>query len=664
MADLKNLMTPYKIGNLTIKNRYCMAPMGGNEHFDYHGAYKDSSVEYYAMRARGGFGLLFGGVITPDLEVDPMNPFDGQGGSPLYDSQNWRRQACRLTERVHAYGGKFIQQLTLGYGRNYPTLYSCSENECYAYPMFKSPVLTTDQIRKKVEQVVKAAVVCQSSDIDGIELHALHWGYLLDQFALALVNHREDEYGGTLENRLRVVNEMLDGIKQACGADYPVTVRLGLKSYLKGLNNPSFDGSDEAGRTLEEGIRIAKLLEEYGADALSVDVGTYDSFFHACPPCYVKQGHALDLYAEAKKAVNIPILAGSRMNDPYLCAEALEAGKADAFVLGRPSLADPDLPRKVAAGKPEKIRPCIGCNQGCIARLLEKDLQQTCAVNPRALREIYTPMFKTISSKHVVVVGGGVAGMEAARTASMVGHQVVLFEKSDKLGGDLMSAGAHSFKHEILQLNEWYKGELKDLAVDVHLNAEATKEIISAEKPDVVILAVGAAPIMPKSIPGIDHPKAVTGSEALLGSKPVGERVVIIGGGNVGLEIAVDYAMKGKKVTVVEALDAIMAGKEIVPQQHKGYMFNAIQYYGIEVLTSTKLMAINDDGAEVAPTAGGDSWTIKADTVVCSLGFRPRPSMAAELNGIGAEIFEVGNGKKPGNIISAIGDAFEIARNL
>jgi 2-enoate reductase len=372
----------------------------------------------------------------------------------------------------------------------------------------------------------------------------------------------------------------------------------------------------------------------------------------------------LELYAEAKKVVNIPILAGSRMNNPYMCAEALESGKADAFVLSRPALADPDLPRKVAVGKVEKIRPCIGCNQGCVGRLLEKGVQQTCAVNPRACREFYTPIYKTVLPKKVIIVGGGVAGMEVARTATMCGHEVVVFEKTDTLGGDLLAAGAHSFKHELLQLNDWYKGEMKDLKIDIRMNTEATPARIKAENPDTVILAVGASPVMPKSIPGIDNAKAITSIEALTGKKNVGERVVVVGGGNVGIELAIGYVMEGKRVVVVEAMDTILANGDLVPQQNKMWLNDAIEYYKLDVRTGTKLEAVTDEGAVVAPAAGGERVTIPADTVVCALGFRPNPSMAAELNGCGAEVFEVGNGKRPSNVIAAIGEAFEIARNL
>ncbi len=659
MADLKKLMTPFNIGKVTVKNRYCMGPMGGGHHFEADGTWKNSTIEYYAARARGGFGLIFGGVMTPDMEVEsPGN------SSPLMNPVKWRVTGSRLAETVHAHGTKMFPQFTMGYGRNYPGMLSTSEHEVYMYPDLKSPVITKEQIKRKIEQIVEGAKIIKSSDFDGVEVHSIHWGYLLDQFAMALTNRREDEYGGSLENRLRVCKEIVEGIKAECGSDFPVTMRMSLKTYMKGFNKASFDGEDEAGRTLEEGIEICRLLESYGYDALSVDVGTYDSFYYACPPCYVPRGHGLDFYAEARKAVNIPILAGSRMGDPYMCAEALEQGKADAFVLSRPSLADPDLPNKVAKGMPEKIRPCIGCNQGCVGRLLEKGLPFTCAVNPRAFRESETPVLPALQKKKIVIAGGGVAGMEAARTSVMRGHDVVLFEKTGVLGGDLLSAGAHSFKKEILELNEFYKSEMRDLNIDVRLQTEATPDVILAEKPDTVILATGAESIMPASIKGIDHEKAVSSVDILTGKKQAGDRIVVVGGGNVGLETAIEYAMEGKKVVVVEALDAVLGKGDFVPQQNRMWMMDAMDYYGVEVRTSTLLQEINDAGAVVKKADSEETEVIPADTVICALGFRSRPSMRDALSAYDVEILEVGNGVKPSNIIAAIGNAFEVARTL
>lgn len=659
--DLNMLLTPFNIGKLQIKNRFCMGPMGGA--YGLFGGYhewNDRAIEYYTERAKGGFGLIFTGVMSPDMKVEHFDP--NQSQSPLYSPLHFRDAAARLAERCSAYDTKLFGQLTIGAGRNYPGQLAPSSVECFKYSQYKSIEITKEQIQGKVEQVAAAAGLLKSAGFSGIDVHALHWGYLLDQFALSITNHREDEYGGSLENRLRLCKELLDAVKGACGKDFPVTIRLSLKSYIKALNKASLHGEDEAGRTLEEGLQICKMLEEMGYDALSVDTGMYDSFYYACPPIYMPKGHALDLYAQAKKAVHIPILAGSRMGDPHVCAEALRKGQADAFVLARPALADPYLPRKIELGKAEKIRPCIGCNMGCIGRLLDQNLTQTCAVNPRALREIETQPHKSTEPKRIMIVGGGVAGMEAACTATRCGHQVELYEMSGQLGGELIAAGAHDFKPEIRELNAWYQGELADLEVPVHLNTQVTPELVREKKPDVVILAVGASPVMPKSIPGIDSDKAISGVDALLGKRKLGEKLAIVGGGQVGCETAVDFAQKGKKVVLVEALPHILSA-EFVPTQQKMMLEDMLEDLKVEIRCGWKLVSITQEGA-VVESSDGTQETISADDVVLSMGLKPNPSMAEALRGCGAAIYVIGSGKKNGNVMNAVHQAFEVTYHL
>lgn len=660
--DLNMLLTPFNIGKIQIKNRFCMGPMGGA--YSLFGGYhewNDRAIEYYTERAKGGFGLIFTGVMSPDMKVENFNPTQSQ--SPLYSPLHFRDAAARLADRCRAYDTKLFGQLTMGAGRNYPGQLAPSSVECYKYTQYKSIEITKEQIQGKVQQIAAAAGLLKSAGFAGVDIHALHWGYMLDQFAMSITNHREDEYGGSLENRLRLCKELLDAVKGACGPDFPVTIRLSLKSYIKALNKASLHGEEEAGRTLEEGLQICRMLEEMGYDALSVDTGMYDSFYYACPPIYMPKGHALNLYEQAKKAVNIPILAGSRMGDPHVCAEALRKGQADAFVLARPALADPYLPRKIEMGKAEKIRPCIGCNMGCVGRLLDQNLTQTCAVNPRALREIDTKPHKSAEPKKIMIIGGGVAGMEAACTATRCGHDVRLYEKDSQLGGELIAAGVHDFKPEIKELNAWYQGELADLEVPVYLNTEVTPEMVRAEKPDVVILAVGASPVMPKSIPGIDSAKAISGVDALLGKRELGEKLVIVGGGQVGCETAVDFAQKGKQVVLVEALPDILSA-EFVPTQQKMMLGDMLEDLKVDIRRGYKLVAITAEGAVVEPAAGGEQEVIEGDDVVLSIGLKPNPSMAAELRGCGAAVYEIGSGKKNGNVMNAVHEAFEVTYNL
>jgi 2-enoate reductase len=375
--------------------------------------------------------------------------------------------------------------------------------------------------------------------MSGVEVHAMHWGYLLDEFAMSIMNKREDEYGGSLENRMRMAKEIVAGIKQGCGQDFPVMMRLGIKSYIKGLNKASFDGSEEAGRTLEEGVKICRMLEEYGYDALDLDTGIYDSFYYACPPSYIEQGYALDLYAQAKAAVKIPVIAGSRMQDPFIAEQAVGDGKIDGVLLSRPAMADAYLPAKVQMGRPEKIRPCIACCQ-CFARALDDDQFLTCAVNTTANKDSTNKLRKALISKKVVIVGGGVGGLEAARDAKLCGHTVELYEKSGVLGGLLNPAGAMSIKTEMTQLLEWYALELKELGVSIHLNSDMDAEKVKALNPDVVIIATGSTPLQMEFITGISNEKVRDCTEALLNKKGLGQKVAVIGGGNVGCEVAVE----------------------------------------------------------------------------------------------------------------------------
>ena len=445
-TDYAPLLQPLQIGSLTIKNRFCVGPLTLPSLHGPFGEFSPDGLAYFEERAKGGFGLIFTGAFHPDTLVDPVHPLDSK--QPLKAPKAFQRSAVELLERLDAYGAKMLPQISMGYGRNALGCFAPSEIPYYHDPSRLAPALTRDQIKAKIDQMIATAVLMKQCGFPGIEVHAMHWGYLLDQFAMSFMNHRTDEYGGDLENRLRCAREILEGIKAACGSQFVVSMRLALKTYMKGYNQPSLHGEDEVGRTLEEGLEIARRLEAYGYDCLSVDFGQYDSFYYAAPPCYMEKGRVIDLAAAAKKAVSIPILCGGRMNDPDLAAQAVAQGKLDGVVLGRPSLADPAYPQKVAMGCPQEIRPCIGCNQGCIGAL-KIGRRAGCAVNPRAGRESTFDLTPALEKKTVLVVGGGVAGMEAARCAALRGHAVTLCEGSAQLGGSLRPAGAHDFKREL-----------------------------------------------------------------------------------------------------------------------------------------------------------------------------------------------------------------------
>ena len=575
MNRYHNLSKPIQIGTAVIKNRMFMAPMDTGFGNTEWGGFTKTGIDYFVRRAEGGFGLLFSGGTNADCIVD------GNDGI-LNHPDEFIAQGKELNARLAEYNCKMFIQLSMNVGRN-GGLKTPSPVPTLGDPSVITTALTIEEIHTKISEMGKAAKLVKEAGFAGVDIHALHWGHLLDSFALAFMNHREDEYGGSLENRLRVAKEIVEAIKSECGIDFPVTIRLALKSYMKDWNKASFDGSQEVGRTLEEAIKISKLLESYGYDGLSVDAGTLDAFYYAMPPSYIPQGFMLEMAEKVRQAVNIPVLCGGRQADPDMNEKAVADGKIDAVVIGRQAIADPDYGNKVTEGKPQEIRTCIGCNQGCIWGYIGTG-KVGCAVNPEVGHEGEVSITKTDTPKKVIIIGGGISGMEAARVCKLRGHEVTLYEKSDVLGGNLIPAGAHDFKSEINSLNEYYKNRMKLLDIDVRLNTEMTAEKLKEENADAVILALGSRPVIPK-IPGIE--RAVSGEDVLLGREPVGEKIIIVGGGLVGCEIAYGYAKDGKNVTIIEALDELMKTGN-VPMMNKTMLLDGFEYYGTSVITSAR----------------------------------------------------------------------------
>lgn len=651
------LAQPYKIGTVEIKNRFTVAPMTiGALAYDADGGFSENYIHYFELRAKGGFGLIIPGASATDYHVDPYSAL----GPVITQTPGWPAKAKKFTERIHNAGAKVFAQLTFGLGRNYAGLPSPSENPVWNTPGAVSPVLTTEQIKQKVADLVEAAVLAKECGYDGAEIHAMHWGYLLDQMGMSFFNRRDDEYGGSLENRLRAAKEIVEGIHEKCGRDFPVGMRLGLKTYILDFNKGTVTGEGEVGRTLEEGIEVSRLLESYGYDFLDVDTGTYDSFYYACPPMYVPQGFMIALAEKAKAVVNIPIIAGGRMQDYDQAVSAVETGKIDAVCIGRPSLADPEYPSKVIAGEVEKIRPCIACNMGCFRRCCESGEPVSCAVNPQAARETVMGLKPGEGKKKIVVVGGGIAGMEAARTSALRGYDVCLFEASDHLGGHVVEAGTHGFKSEISKLNAWYQRELKELGVDIKMEHAPCINCIKKQAPDAIVIATGSSVASPK-IAGLE--KAVSCLEAINHPEKLGETIVVAGGGLVGCEIALDEANKGKKVTIVEALDQIMAaGGVSAPYPNKQMMSDLLPLKNVTVMTGTKLVEVTDTGVVVENASGTSQIT--ADTVVSALGFRSENALAETFAEYGAPVHVIGDASGVGTIMKAIWDAYEVANSL
>lgn len=654
--------SPLNIGKVQIRNRYALAPMGTGSMGGPRGEYTDNTIEYYLERARGGFGLIVMGSIIVDMEAQKPDLINGPI-PPAYAPSVWRESACRLVERIHAYGTKVFMQLGFGHGRQKPGQKAPSPIPRYADPNEICEPITVEEIHTKIRYMVKTAKMAKDAGFDGVEVHAMHWGYLLDQFAMALCNFREDEYGGSLENRLRVHKEIVEGIKAECGRDFPVSIRMGMKSYIKGFHKPSLFGDEEAGRTIEEACEIAKLLESYGYDMLDCNSGIYDSFYYAVAPAYMDKGYNIKLAKEIKKHVSIPVFVAGKMNDPELCEQAIANGEIDGVALGRAGLADGAYPQKLMRGRPDKIHPCIACGN-CMASSFSK-VSATCAVNPIGMRPGQYPLTRAVRPKKVLVVGGGVGGMEAARIAATRGHSVTLVERSDRLGGRLFDAGVHKFKEDIRNLAKWYDQELKDLGVTVQLGTEMTPEDIRASGADAVIFSIGADPVMPRSIPGIDHPKAVSCTDVLSGKRTVGQKVAIIGAGLVGAEMAYDMAKEeGKEIVLVDGLDDILSNDpDGVPFQTRWMLNELLDLHGVRKYMGHMLAGINDQGC-VLKSKSGELVPIEADDVIIAIGFRSRKSMYEALYGTDMEVYEIVAGNGIGSIASQVNAAYEITRNL
>jgi len=496
-----------------------------------------------------------------------------------------------------------------------------------------------------------------------VELHG-HEGYLFDQFTTALWNHRTDRYGGDLLNRLVFSIEVLKEIKSQVGDNFPVQYRFALKHYIKGYNSGALPGEDyvEAGSNIEEGLRMAKILEDVGFDALHVDAGCYDSWYWAHPPGYQEHGCMVDMAEEVKKIVKIPVIAVGRLDVPEFAEQVIGEGKADIIAIGRGLLADPFWVKKIEEGRPEEIRPCLGCHDGCMNRLVNNK-PLSCAVNPACGRERTHALQPAKEHQDVMVIGGGISGMEAARVAKVRGHKVVLYEKSDQLGGHLIEASVPAFKKDELRLLNWYKNELENLRVAVHLNAEVTSDLIYEKKPDVLIVSTGSKPIVIDS-PGVTKENfVITVIDLLLDKKKAGETVVVIGGGRVGCETAIWLAKQGKKVTVVEKLDELMSVDPPVPRMNKMMLADLLNFHEVNVLTNTSLLEVKNNEVVVIHKSLSRK-SLKADTVVLAVGLIPNQDLYRELKGKIHNIYLIGDSRQTRNIMGAIWDAYEVARSI
>ncbi len=677
-----SLFTPWKIGNVTIKNRIVMTSMGGTSIFGWMepNHFDKEAANFLLERAKNNVGLILPGIAPI------QNPI---GGAWLYQNKGMYRKLKEFMTEFHKTGAKMFVQITAGFGRSMAVTELMEKIYCNKFlRVLAKPVLNVEKLcasasetpnrwsdkvpsrplsKKEIEQFVRAfakvAKLCKDAGVDGVEVHAVHEGYLLDQFTLKYTNHRTDEYGGSFEGRYKFPVDIVKAIKKECGNDFPVSLRYSVISKTKGFRQGALplETYIEVGRDMEESEKAAKYLQDAGYDMLNCDNGTYDAWYWAHPPIYMGENCNLEDVTHVKKFVSIPVVCAGRMN-PEVGAKAVEEGKIDGVGIARQFLADPEWVTKLMAGKEEEIRPCICCHNGCFNMCHYKgvandqELSDTsgmarCAVNAETMQTTKHYIAKTSHPKTVAIIGGGIGGMETARVLKLRGHTPIIYEKSDHLGGTFVAAGKASFKGKLRDLEDWYELQMKELGIEVHLNSEI-KDIHSI-KADEYVIATGSKAKRFK-IPGIEN--SVEAIEFLNGA-PIGKKVVIVGGGLTGCEIAYELALDGKEPTIVEMKDDLIAQKGIC-LANSSYLREYFALHQIPVYLEAKVKEIQKDKVVVIKK-DGSILSIPTDSTIMSVGYNSTPLTKEK-----RIVHLVGDCYSVGNLKTVIWRAYEVAMRI
>ena len=633
-----------RIGRLTIRNRAVMSPMG-TDLADTNGNASPRLIAYYAERAKGGIGL----IINEYTGVDDVDSIPTQHNLRMAQDYNVKA-AEELTRTVHQYGAKIFAQLHHG-GATSKSAFTGRQNlSPSGIPMAPGGEvpreMTLEDIKRVQDKFVAAAVRCKKAGYDGVELHAAH-GYLMTQFISKYYNRRTDDYGGSVENRCRFIDEVIAGIRAKLG-NYPISVRMCGDEMTP---EPGF-------LTMEDGLEIARHLEAQGIDCINISMGSSWNGNANCEPFSYTPGWKKHVAKAYKAALSIPVIATNTIKDPDFAESLLEEGVCDFVALGRSQFADPEFINKAKAGHPEKIRKCIGCMY-CRERLLGGAMPVECSLNPRLGTEYryrWQDLQKNGSGRPVVVVGGGPGGLECAIILAKRGFAVTILEKSDSLGGTLKIAKLPPYKANLQDVTDVLALEAHELGVTVKLNTEATPELVASMAPVGVFLAAGAPPVAPKSIPGIE--KAVLAEDVILGNAKCGKSAVLVGTGLTGLECAEMVLDAGSQLTMVEMNPTV--GQGIYNVVFNDIM-SRINPHSPEVLTSHQLTAVTDSGVEVKDLTTGESKAISADTVILALGTHDQQAMLDAYEQAGLNAVLVGSAEVPGRIAGAIRGGFEKA---
>ena len=684
-AKYDALFTPWKVGNVEIKNRIVLCPMGGTSLFGWFELtgckFDKEAANFFLERAKNNVGLIIPGIA-------PLR--DTFWGRWLWQNPNMFEELKEFMDEIHKTGAKLFIQLTAGMGRSWAItdlvaplhknkftraiikpvidtnheLASPSPLPSRWDPEITTPEMTIEQIHEIIEAFAKTAKLCKDAGVDGVEVHAVHEGYLLDQFTMEWTNKRTDEYGGSFENRYRFPVEVVQAIKKACGDDFPVSLRYSVESKVKDFRVGAVPGEDyvEVGRNMAESEKAAKYLQDAGYDMLNADNGTYDSWYWSHPPMYMPQNCNLEDVSHIKKFVDIPVVCAGRM-EPDVGAQAVADGRIDAVGIARQFLADAEWITKMIEERTEDIRPCICCHNGCFnfchfkGHAKAQELTDTmglarCAINPPTMQSKKYKLKPAKKVKTIAVIGGGIGGMEAALVLAKRGHKVTLYEKANELGGAFIAAAAPSFKEKDRDLIAWYKRELTKYPIEVKLNAEVTG--IDSIQADEIIIATGAvANRIP--VPGIDN--GIQAIDFLRGRREVGQNVVIVGGGLTGCEIAYELYLQGKNPTIVEMKDDLIAMKGVC-LANSSYLRDFFNANKVPVHLETKLCEVLSDGVLVSDK-NGTQYKIEADSVILSTGYKPNPLAEKAKN-----VHIIGDASQVGNLRTVIWQAWDVCMKL
>ena len=681
------LFTPWKVGNVEIKNRIVQCSMGGTSLFGwFEPCHFDEEAAHFLMdRARNNVGLILPGM---QWLRDPI------GNRWIYTNDRMFRQLAKWMPEFHKTGARLFIQLAAGNGRAMglnPMMVKAMKNKAYGALM--KPIMdvsylsaapsalpnrwaedvtvrpiTVEEIHEIVEAFGKTAKKLRDAGVDGVEIHAVHEGYLLDQFTFKSMNHRTDEYGGSFENRYRFPVEIVQSIHRYAGDDFPVSLRYSVVSKTKDFGKGAVPGEEftEFGRDMEESERAVKYLEEAGYALFNCDNGNYDAWYWAHPPQYMPDNCNLEDVEHIKNFTGVPVVCAGRM-DPVKAAEEIAAGRLDAVAIARQNLVDPEWINKILDGREEEIKPCIRCHNGCFNIAKSKGTPNVqpqddathlarCALNPPTMQHKRYQLVPTKKPKKVAIVGGGIGGMECALVLKQRGHHPVLCEKSGELGGLFLTASSMSFKENDRQLIEWYRRELVKQKIDVRLNTEI-KELESLKAAyDEVIVCTGSVPRKLLNVPGFD--KALTFTQLLVEKKESGDKVLFVGGGQSSCEAAYDLVLQGKHPIIVEYANDLVVSN-VTSLANTSFLRDVLAYHKVPVYLESTVTEIRDGSVTVKDVKTGKTFDLACDSVVNGVGFIPTP-----LGDAGEHVFRVGDCVAIGNLRTVIWRAWDVCMKL